>query len=253
MSSESDSDKDGDSDSGPIRIRCPCGNNEPIDIPGVEGREGWVQCDGPNCDVWQHSICVGLTEDKSDMPENYFCEECKPEHHKRFHFGSGSDNRYDIAKERQEMHVMPRSRKEDQTQRKIKWLITEVDAIVEGHPQAVTVEWATLNGMQAEFQAAVSKARKASDMPVAPWSKDDFEDFVRFSIRIVLRHVPVSVLEQFRASIIKVRFGEAEDVAAELWSLRARLNDDFMTKMEAKSSELGKANVDLVRKYFNME
>jgi hypothetical protein len=90
-------------------------------------------------------------------------------------------------------------------------------------------------------------------MPVAPWSKDDFEDFVRFSIRIVLRHVPVSVLEQFRASMIKVRFGEAEAVASELWSLRARLNDEFMTKMEAKSSELGKANVDLVRKYFNIE
>jgi hypothetical protein len=42
-------------------------------------------------------------------------------------------------------------------------------------------------------------------------------------------------------------------VASELWSLRARLNDEFMTKMEAKSSELGKANVDLVRKYFNIE
>jgi hypothetical protein len=251
MDNESDSDKD--RDSWPIRIRCPCGNDEPTDIPGVEKREGWVQCDGADCDVWQHSICVGLTEDKSAMPENYFCEECKPEHHKRFSFGSGSDNRYDIAKERQEMHAMPRTRNEDKTRRKIKWLVTEIDAIVKGHPQAVTVEWATLNGMQAEFQAAVSKARKASDMPLAPWPKDDFEDMVRLSIRIVLWHVPISVLEQFRASMIKVRFDEAETVATELWSLRARLNAEFMTKIEAKSLEVGKANVDLVRKYFNME
>ncbi len=239
-----------DSDNDDEPIRCPCGSKK--DLPqSEEYKEAWVCCE--TCKAWQHSICVGLTEDKSDMPEQYFCEECKPEHHKRFDFGSGSDNRYDIARERQEMHVMPRTREKDKVYQKTMWLITEVDAIVEGHPQAVTVEWATLNGMQAEFQAAVSKARKASDMPVAPWSKDDFEDLVRFSIRIVLRHVPVSVLEQFRESMIKVRFGEAEDVAAELWSLRARLDDGFVAKMEAKSSELGKANVDLVRKYFNME
>ncbi|CAM0138638.1 Histone deacetylase complex subunit [Umbelopsis sp. WA50703] len=39
-----------------------------------------VQCD--NCNVWQHCPCVGLagiTED--EMPDQYYCEECKPENH----------------------------------------------------------------------------------------------------------------------------------------------------------------------------
>lgn len=240
-----------ENDSNNELIRCPCGSED--DLPqSDETKEAWIECE--NCKVWQHSICVGLEEEeKPNMPEHYFCEECKPEHHKRFQFGTGSDNRYDIAVERQEMHKMPRTRNEDKIYHKTKWFITEVDAIAEGHTQAVTVEWAKLNGMQAAFQAAPSRKRKASDMLEAYWSKDDFHHMIRLSIRIVLWHVPVPVLEQFRARMIKVRFGEAKAVAAELWTLRERLNAGFMTKMEAKSSEHGKANVDVVKKCFNME
>lgn len=36
-----------------------------------------VQCD--QCEVWQHCDCVGLEE--QDIPEHYYCEECKPENH----------------------------------------------------------------------------------------------------------------------------------------------------------------------------
>ena len=47
-------------------------------------------------------------------------------------------------------------------------------------------------------------------------------------------------------------------MAAELWNLRSWLDVQFMKKMEAESFEaenleLGKANVDVVRKYFNMK
>lgn len=239
-----------DSDNDDEPIRCPCGSKK--DLPqSEEYKEAWVCCE--TCKAWQHSICVGLTEDDSAMPEQYFCEECKPEHHKRFEYGSGSDNRYDIAKERQEMHVMLRTREKDKVYQKTMWLVTEIDAIAEGHPQATTVEWAKFNGMRGEFDDATAKVRRPSEMPLAPWSKDGFDDMVRLSIRLVLWHGSVSVLERFRASMIKVRFDEAEAVAMELWSLRARLNDEFMTKMEANSSEQGKANIEAVRKYFNME
>lgn len=47
----------------------------PLDNDGM-----MVQCD--NCNVWQHCPCVGLagiTED--EMPDQYYCEECKPENH----------------------------------------------------------------------------------------------------------------------------------------------------------------------------
>jgi hypothetical protein len=34
---------------------------------------------------------VGLLDDKDHMPNDYFCEECKPQHHGRFFkFGTGS-------------------------------------------------------------------------------------------------------------------------------------------------------------------
>ncbi|OAD78527.1 hypothetical protein PHYBLDRAFT_163636 [Phycomyces blakesleeanus NRRL 1555(-)] len=36
-----------------------------------------VQCD--KCEVWQHCECVGLEE--QDIPDQYYCEQCKPENH----------------------------------------------------------------------------------------------------------------------------------------------------------------------------
>lgn len=43
----------------------------------------FIQCD--SCQVWQHGGCVGLM-DESMSPDEYFCEECKPELHK-IHIG----------------------------------------------------------------------------------------------------------------------------------------------------------------------
>ncbi|OAP61416.1 hypothetical protein AYL99_03619 [Fonsecaea erecta] len=39
----------------------------------------FVQCD--NCSVWQHGGCMGLL-DESMLPDEYYCEQCKPEFHK---------------------------------------------------------------------------------------------------------------------------------------------------------------------------
>lgn len=39
----------------------------------------FIQCD--NCQVWQHGGCVGLL-DESMSPDEYFCEQCRPEFHK---------------------------------------------------------------------------------------------------------------------------------------------------------------------------
>jgi len=32
--------------------------------------------------VWQHNVCVGTPEDEDDVPDHYFCEECRPAEHK---------------------------------------------------------------------------------------------------------------------------------------------------------------------------
>lgn len=54
-------------------IRCVCGHN----VDDVEGME-FIECE--RCNVWQHSICVGIFT-KKDEPKNYYCEQCEPEAH----------------------------------------------------------------------------------------------------------------------------------------------------------------------------
>ena len=39
-----------------------------------------ICCD--KCLAWQHNVCMGLSEDDDDLPDTYFCEQCKPEDHK---------------------------------------------------------------------------------------------------------------------------------------------------------------------------
>jgi hypothetical protein len=39
-----------------------------------------VQCE--KCDVWQHGICMGIAREE-DCPEKYFCDECRPDLHKK--------------------------------------------------------------------------------------------------------------------------------------------------------------------------
>ncbi|ORX89077.1 hypothetical protein K493DRAFT_71891 [Basidiobolus meristosporus CBS 931.73] len=52
--------------------RCVCGQ-QPLDHEGL-----MIQCE--LCKVWQHCACVDILDEK-DCPEQYFCEQCKPENH----------------------------------------------------------------------------------------------------------------------------------------------------------------------------
>ncbi|KAI5370643.1 putative Zinc finger, PHD-type, transcription elongation factor S-II, central [Septoria linicola] len=54
-------------------IRCICGNTNPKD------KRAFIGCDA--CTVWQHNVCMGVHDDEDDVPEHYFCEECRPEEH----------------------------------------------------------------------------------------------------------------------------------------------------------------------------
>lgn len=38
-----------------------------------------ICCD--KCLAWQHNVCMGLSEDDDELPETYFCEQCKPKDH----------------------------------------------------------------------------------------------------------------------------------------------------------------------------
>ena len=49
------------------------------DVPSDEAGGLFIQCD--ICKVWQHGGCVGIM-DEAASPDEYFCEECKPDFHK---------------------------------------------------------------------------------------------------------------------------------------------------------------------------
>ncbi|KAG2236354.1 hypothetical protein INT48_008336, partial [Thamnidium elegans] len=57
--------------------RCVCGETHNLGL--------MVQCD--KCEVWQHCRCMGL--EQPDIPDQYFCEQCKPENHKSTRLTNG--------------------------------------------------------------------------------------------------------------------------------------------------------------------
>ncbi|KAL3465934.1 transcription factor S-II, central domain-containing protein [Aspergillus heterothallicus] len=56
-------------------IRCICGEYE--EEEDIE--RDMICCD--SCSAWQHNDCMGLTFAKGEEPDQYFCEQCKPEDH----------------------------------------------------------------------------------------------------------------------------------------------------------------------------
>jgi hypothetical protein len=85
--------------------RCVCGHQEypgpPVDANAGRGAKAshatgdeqsdeagglFIQCD--DCLVWQHGGCVSIME-QAAAPDNYYCEECKPDLHQLFKAANG--------------------------------------------------------------------------------------------------------------------------------------------------------------------
>lgn len=94
----SDTEHSADQDEADEVTRCICGNDELTTIDAglssllqheyhIKIDTGlFIQCD--KCLVWQHGYCVGLFFD-SDVPDKYWCEECKPDLHQFVYDGAG--------------------------------------------------------------------------------------------------------------------------------------------------------------------
>lgn len=58
-------------------IRCICGCVEEDE----DDERVMIICD--KCDAWQHNECMEVSEDTDELPDQYFCEICKPEDHRQ--------------------------------------------------------------------------------------------------------------------------------------------------------------------------
>lgn len=67
----SEAEENGDDDA---IVRCICGDTEDY--------RGWMMIVCDQCDAWQHNYCMDVTEDESKLPDQYFCEQCRPQNHK---------------------------------------------------------------------------------------------------------------------------------------------------------------------------
>jgi len=69
-------------------IRCICGVTDQND----ESDEDWIACE--TCSAWQHTVCMGVTTDPALLEVlHYWCEQCKPEHHKELLDGIARDEK----------------------------------------------------------------------------------------------------------------------------------------------------------------
>ncbi|KAJ2658840.1 Histone deacetylase complex subunit [Coemansia sp. RSA 1200] len=65
---EEDDDDEEDGDDGVVR--CVCG----------ERNDGELMIECEICQVWQHTLCMGI-RDEAHIPDKYYCEKCRPEDH----------------------------------------------------------------------------------------------------------------------------------------------------------------------------
>lgn len=87
-------------------IRCVCGATEQDEDSG----EAWISCE--TCYAWQHNVCVGVSSFEDEIPENYWCEECRPEDHKELLAG--------IAKGEKPWEARRKAHEEEEAERKKK-------------------------------------------------------------------------------------------------------------------------------------
>ena len=55
-------------------VRCICGDTEDY--------RGWMMIVCEQCEAWQHNFCMGVPEDDAQLPDQYYCEQCRPQNHK---------------------------------------------------------------------------------------------------------------------------------------------------------------------------
>lgn len=105
-------------------IRCICGYVEEDE----DDDRVMIVCD--NCEAWQHNECMEVSENTEELPEQYFCELCRPEDHRDLlaKVARGEKPWEERAKEREREEAERKSRKRKGGKRGKKGRASEVKA-----------------------------------------------------------------------------------------------------------------------------
>ena len=135
-----------------------------------------IVCD--NCEAWQHNECMEISENPDDLPDQYFCEQCKPDDHKDLlaKIGRGEKPWEERAKQREQEEQDRKARRRKGGKRGKKGRASDVkpQAKPEVKPEVKTV--ATSNGTPLGKPASQpAPAPQATAAPVVGDSSDVVE------------------------------------------------------------------------------
>lgn len=136
-------------------IRCICGYVEEDE----DDDRVMIVCD--NCEAWQHNECMEVSENTEELPEQYFCELCRPEDHRDLlaKVARGEKPWEERAKEREREEAERKSRKRKGGKRGKR-----------GRASEVKVDAANANGTPASSPAAKPLAPSPVIVPPATTS-----------------------------------------------------------------------------------
>ncbi len=131
-------------------IRCICGYVEEDE----DDDRVMIVCD--SCEAWQHNECMEVSENTEDLPDQYFCERCKPEDHRELlaKVARGEKPWEERAKEREREEAERKSRKRKGGKRGKRGRASEVKA-----------DATKANGSPASTPAAKPVARAVATSP----------------------------------------------------------------------------------------
>ncbi|KAK6441660.1 lysyl-tRNA synthetase [Oleoguttula sp. CCFEE 5521] len=186
------------------RIRCICGNDD------GEDKRAFIGCDA--CSVWQHNVCMGMSDNDDEVPENYLCEQCNPADHVETveALARGEqiwETRTRIYLSEKKMSKSRKSKKES----KGGWLKKEMT------PSAATNGDEEINEVKEEA-TPVDESEAALETPVEAGNKRKRESDVAISQPGTPAEVPKRQDKRRKSSIVPQKKG-SEDPATALISI----------------------------------
>ena len=158
-------------DEAPAIIRCICGAVEEDE----DDERKMIVCD--RCDAWQHNECMELPDDDSLLPDEYFCEVCKPEDHKELlaKVVRGEKPWEERAREREREEEERKSRRRKGGKKGKKGRVSEVK---EGRSEEVNGNGTTVKDAPVvdEPAALVPELNQKRKLPIEDTTEDNIRD-----------------------------------------------------------------------------